>query len=242
MCSPSSSEPTPTKPRRLGGDGQPSSPAKSNADSPSESRSLPQAPIRFGPRTSNNDEKRIAEGRQERESMALPKLVARFDSLCEDSKTILGDMARMFSLGKAETDNPKSSLIRVKIKMAVPPAKKRQSGKNRCDGRGKKAVDPRRQIKLMVAQRQPHKNKLVKGLAASRARLNPSHTIQQGFSQSTMSRIPSSRQPAQGMQFPVFTVSSTASHMIAVDPTTLLQCSTSTVQLPRTQNQRLCKN
>lgn len=138
---------TPTKPTCLGGDGEPSSLAKFNPNSPSESGYLPQTPIR--PSTSNGDAKGIAERRRARQSMTPTKPLAKFDSLCEDSKTILSDMAGMFSPGKVETKTPEAPPFKVKVEMAVPPVKK-PSKKDRRDGRmkhgqprRKKVVNPR---------------------------------------------------------------------------------------------------
>jgi len=143
---------TPTKSTHPGGYGEPSSPAKLSPSSPSKNRYFPQSPIRFGPGMPNDDAKEIAKRRRARKSMTPTKPVARFDSICQDSKVILTDMAGMFSPKEGETETPVSPF---KIEMEVPPVafpvKKEQSGKDRRDdqrrqgqARRKKAVNPGR--------------------------------------------------------------------------------------------------
>lgn len=138
---------TPTKQAHLGEDGKPPSPAKLN--SPSEWRYLPQTPIRFGPRTSNDgDAKDVAEWRRVRQRMTPTKPVARFDSLCDDSRAILSDMAEMFSPGKVETKKPEESPFKIK---PVLPAKKTRSLKDRHDGQRKEG-QPRRKMTVNFRQ------------------------------------------------------------------------------------------
>jgi hypothetical protein len=98
---------------------------------------------------SNDDAKEIAERRRARKSMTPTKPVARFDSICQDSKVILNGMAGMFSPKEGEAETPVSPF---KVEMEVPPAvfpvKKEQSGKDRQGKRGqarrKKVVNPGR--------------------------------------------------------------------------------------------------
>ena len=143
---------TPTKPTRPGGD-EPLSPAKFSSNPPRTSRYLPQSPINFGARMSNDDAKEFAE-RRARQSLTQTKPLARFDSLCEDSKTILTNMAGMFSPGSAEPGTPEVSPFKIQMEKVPPsPVKGKRSRKDRRDNQGKqgqprrKKVINRRQIK-----------------------------------------------------------------------------------------------
>ena len=78
--------------------------------------------------------------------MTPTKPVGKFDSLCEDSKTILGDMAGMFSPQKAETKTPETSPLKVKIEMAMPPVERGRSGKDRRDGQSKQERPRRKRV------------------------------------------------------------------------------------------------
>ena len=134
---------TPTKPTRLR-DGVSSSPSKFSTKPPSESRNIPPSPIRLGPGTPNNDAKEIAERRRARQSMSPTKPIARFDSICQESKTILNNMAGMFSPKKGEQEIPEASPLKIEIE--VPPAMipvKEQRGKDRCEDQRKEGR-PRR--------------------------------------------------------------------------------------------------
>lgn len=146
--------PTHTKPARPSGDDEPLSPAKFSSNPPSTSRCLPQNPINFGARMSNDVAKEIAERRRARQSLTPTKPLARFDSLCEDSKTILTNMAGMFSPGSTEPGTPEVSPFRIQMEKAPPsPVKGKRSGEDRRDNQGKqeqprrKKVINRRQIK-----------------------------------------------------------------------------------------------
>jgi hypothetical protein len=118
----------PTRPRA----GVSSTPAKFRPKPPSESRYSPQSLIRSGPGTPNDDAKAVAERRRASQSKTPTKPLARFDSICQDSKAILSDMAGMFSPKKGEPETPEVSPL--KIEMEVPPVvvpAKRQRGKDR---------------------------------------------------------------------------------------------------------------
>jgi len=137
---------TPTKPVRPGNGAL--SPAKLNLGSPNRPRYLPQSPIGAGPATPNNDAKVIAERRRARQSMTPTKPVAKFDSICQDSKSILNNMAGMFSAKKGETGTPGASPF--KIEMEVPPVvfpvKKVQRGKDRRDSQRRKRQERRKKL------------------------------------------------------------------------------------------------
>lgn len=127
---------TPTKPMRPGGNVKPLSLAKSSPDSPSKYRHL-QSPIRVGSGMPNDDAKEIVERRRARQSMTPTKPLAKFDSICQDSKAILSNMAGMFSPKKGETETPEVSPFEIEVKAppAVFPMKK---------GRGVPAKDRRK--------------------------------------------------------------------------------------------------
>lgn len=149
---PPHSHSTPSKSNHLGGDGKRPSPAKFSPRSPSGSGNSPQTPIRCGPRLPNEDAMKIAERRQarQRESMSPTKPLARFESLCEDSKTILTDMTGMFSPGKVETKTPEASSFKIKIEMAVPRVKRRiRSGKDLPEDRRKQGQSVRRRKRAL---------------------------------------------------------------------------------------------
>lgn len=85
--------------------------------------------------------------------MTPTKPVARFDSICQDSKAILNNMAEMFSPKKGEAGTPGVSPFKIEIEVppAALPAKKEQTGKDRRDDQGgqgqaqrKKVVNPGR--------------------------------------------------------------------------------------------------
>jgi hypothetical protein len=101
---------------------------------------------------SNNDAKEIAERRRARLSMTPTKPLAKFDSICQDSKAILSDMAGMFSPKKGETETPGAPPFKTEVE--VPPVVfpvKAETGKDRRDdqrrrgqARGKKVINPGR--------------------------------------------------------------------------------------------------
>ena len=143
---------TPTKPTRPG-NGESVSPVKFSPSSPNEPRYLPLGVIGVSSATPNNDAKEIAERRRARQSMTPTKPVAKFESICQDSKSILNNMAGMFSPKKGETEAPEVSPF--KIEVEVPPVVfpvKSQRGKDRRDylqrkkgqERRKKVVNPGR--------------------------------------------------------------------------------------------------
>ena len=154
MPPPCSYSSTPTKRTTLGGDGAQVSPAKSNHNSPTGSSHPPRTPIRFGPRLSSDDARGIADRRRARQSVTPTKPLGRFESLCEDSKTILGDMAGMFSPGKVETKTPETSPFKAKTDMAVHPVKRR-SGRDRRDVQGKQGQPPRKKVVGLNQIRRP---------------------------------------------------------------------------------------
>ena len=126
---------TPTKPAHPGG-GVSLLPAKFGPTSPSKSCYSPQSPIRSSP---NDDVRELAERRRARQSMTPTKPVARFDSICQESKKILNDMAGMFSPKKGEARTPEVPSF--KIEKEVPPAafpvKEEQSEKGCGDNQRK---------------------------------------------------------------------------------------------------------
>ena len=137
---------TPTKPTHPRG-GVPPLPAKFSPGSPSQSRYLPQSPVRFGPGTLHDDAKKIAERRRARQSVTPTKPVARFDSICRDSKTILNDMAGMFSPKKGEPETPEISPFRIEVE--APPAAspvEEPSGKDRRDDQGGRGQARRKKV------------------------------------------------------------------------------------------------
>ena len=85
--------------------------------------------------------------------MTPTKPVARFDSICQDSKTILNDMAGMFSPKKGEAGTPEVSSFKIEREVAPAafPVKVEQS-ENGCgdnqrkhgQARKKRVVNPGR--------------------------------------------------------------------------------------------------
>ena len=143
---------TPTKPmRRENAEQWP--PANPSASSPLYQRYLPQSQIGAGPATPNDDARVIAERRRARQSMTPTKPVAKFDSICQDSKSILNNMAGMFSPKKGETETPEASPFKIEVELppVVFPVKKDRRGKdrryrqrNKGQARRKKVVNPGR--------------------------------------------------------------------------------------------------
>jgi len=126
---------TPTKPMRPG-NGKSVSPAKFSPSSPDTSRYLPLGLIGVGSATPNNDAKEIVERRRARQSMTPTKPVAKFDSICQDSKSILHNMAGMFSPKKGETEALEVSPFKIEVEappVGFPVIKKSQRGKDRRD-------------------------------------------------------------------------------------------------------------
>lgn len=146
---------TPTKPAHSGGDSKPLLLAKFDPSSPSESRCPPRTPTSFGSRTTRNGAEEITARKRVGQSMTPIKPLARFDSLCDDSKAILGDMAGMFSPVKIEPGTPEVSPFKVRVDMvsAAGPVREKRNGKDRRDDQGnqgqrrRKKVVNRRQIK-----------------------------------------------------------------------------------------------
>jgi len=144
---------TPTKPVRPG-NGKSVSPTKFSHSSPDTPRYLPLGLIGVSSATPNKDAKEIAERRRARQSMTPTRPVAKFDSICQDSKSILNNMAGMFSPKKGETETPEVSPFKIEVEAppVVFPIKKSQRGKDRRDylqrkkgqGRRKKLVNPGR--------------------------------------------------------------------------------------------------
>ena len=125
---------TPTKPMRPA-NAETVSRAKFSPSSPDTPRYLPLNLIGVCSETPNNDAKEIAERRRARQSMTPTKPVAKFDSICQDSKSILNNMAGMFSPKKGETETPEVSPFKIEVE-APPvdsPVKKSQRGKDRRD-------------------------------------------------------------------------------------------------------------
>ena len=120
---------TPTKLTHPCDDGEPLFPTKLNP-------CPPQSPIRFGPPTSNGDAKVIAERRQARQSLTPTKPLAKFDSLCEDSKEILNNMTGMFSPVKVEREIPELSPFNIRME-AVPEVSPVKKGRRKKDDQGK---------------------------------------------------------------------------------------------------------
>lgn len=127
--------------------------AKFDPDSPREYRYLPQTPIRFGPQMTNKDAKDIAERRQARLSVSMTptKPLGKFESLCGDSKAILGNMAGMFSPAKTQTLEEEPQKIEMEIPPIVSPVKKARNKKDRRDDHRKKG-QPRRKKVINPAQ------------------------------------------------------------------------------------------
>jgi len=78
--------------------------------------------------------------------MTPTKPVAKFDSICQDSKTILDNMAGMFSPKKGETETPEVSPFKIEVEVppTVFPVKKSQRGKDRRDHLQRKKGQKRR--------------------------------------------------------------------------------------------------
>lgn len=138
-------QPTPAKPARPDGDIDAS--AKLSPGSPSKPRYLPQTLLAGdGPGMPNDDAKEIAQRRRARQSMTPTKPLAKFDSICQDSKLILNNMAGMFSPKKGETETPEASPL--KIQAEIPPVtfpvKKDQGEKDRRDHQERRGQEHRR--------------------------------------------------------------------------------------------------
>jgi len=84
--------------------------------------------------------------------MTLTKPVAKFDSISQESKSILTNMAGMFSPKKGETETPEASPFKVEVEVPpiVFPVKKDRRGKDRRvqrkkgQAQRKKVVNPGR--------------------------------------------------------------------------------------------------
>ena len=137
---------TPTKQMRSGGDRKPLSPAKLSPSSPHKYRDLLQSPTGVGAGTPNNDAKEIAERRRARQSMTPTKPLGKFDSICQDSKAILNNMAGMFSPKKGEGETPEASPFEIQVEAppVVFPAKKGRGGKDRRDYQRRQGQEPRK--------------------------------------------------------------------------------------------------
>lgn len=150
---------TPTKPVRRGGDGKPLSPAKLSPSSPHKYRYLPQSPVGVGSGLPNNDAKEIAERRQVRQSMTPTKPLAKFDSICPDSKAILNNMAGMFSPKKGDGETPEASPFQIEVEAppAVFPMKKERGGKlkDRRDRQRRQGQERRKKVAGPARIRRP---------------------------------------------------------------------------------------
>lgn len=138
---------TPTK--SLGSNDRPISPAKDNPALPSEVNCLPpQSPIKFGRRMSNDDAKEITERRRARQSATPTKKIERMESLCQDSKAILGDMAGMFSPGRAEAETAQGPPLNIQMEIAPATSrvKRARGGKDRRDDQRNQGQSRRKRL------------------------------------------------------------------------------------------------